>query len=109
MMIRLRVYGVGSRVRVRSVRGGYELPAGLPEDVEVEVVSVEQGLRTIRWNQRLWTVPMACIDPGHDALPPARPAPQAPARGSPGRKERFPKPAGGVPPSAPRGMPPRNS
>ena len=79
-MIRLRVYGVGSRVRVRSVRGGYELPAGLPEGVEVEVVAMEHGARIIRWNQGLWTVPMACIDPGHDAWPPNVTPPRATPR-----------------------------
>ena len=57
-------YGVGSKVRIRNVHGGYRLPDGLPEGVRVAVVAKAIGVRTVEWEGKWFEVSMACIDSG---------------------------------------------
>ena len=41
--------GVGDTVKVRSVHGGYPLPEGLPEGVEVRVGAFVHAYRLVEW------------------------------------------------------------
>ena len=65
---------VGMKVKVRNVHGGYSLPPGLPEGVDVWVVAKAAGITTVRWDRRLWSIPAACIDAGYVVLPTGDPA-----------------------------------
>ncbi len=57
-------YRIGSRVRVYPVRGGYDLPPGLPAGSQVIVRAFEPGIRVVEYQGRLYSVPMACVNSG---------------------------------------------
>jgi hypothetical protein len=72
VMLRQIAYTVGSRVRVRSVSGGYPLPDGLPEGAQVVVVEIEPGSRVVEFEGRHFTVPQACVNSGFQVIPESR-------------------------------------
>lgn len=68
MMVRQKHYGLGSKVRIKAVLS-YNLPEGLEDGMEVRVVGMETGYRTVRIGSRRWKVPMVCIDSGYEPFP----------------------------------------
>ncbi len=58
-------------MRVRHCRGAYQLPDGLPEGAEVELVSFNgHGYWTVRHNGKLFKVYLACLNSG--MIPPRK-------------------------------------
>jgi hypothetical protein len=51
----------GKRVKVKHCPGAYQLPDGLPEGAEVTLVSFDHGYWTVRHDDRLFPVALACI------------------------------------------------
>ena len=63
-MIIQKRYRVGDIVKVHHVHGGYRLPEGLEDDMEVRVIAIDIGTRTVEHDGKQYEVPMACIDSG---------------------------------------------
>jgi hypothetical protein len=56
----IRVH-VGRWARVHTCFGGYELPAGLPENAEVRLEAFDRGYWTVRFEGEVFEVAMACV------------------------------------------------
>ena len=67
-MVRVKPHRVGDIVKVRSVHGGYPLPEGLPEGVEVRVVAFDHAYRRVEWQGQEFRVYMMNLDTGLEAV-----------------------------------------
>ena len=68
MMMRKQPSWAGKQYPVINIFGGYRLPAELPEGSIVKLLSFDHGYWTVDHQGRQFTLFMACIDTGWQAI-----------------------------------------